>query len=238
MTTVDEITPRPETPRHDGKPPVPPPVDLGLAPANRSSIDRAIDTIGLPYQPGPAVVAAALRDLAKQLERDGTTGIKAASFLAARGWPTATLGDGTGSRSTSTSTSVERAARADADDQDPGHWDNVDVHLHTLLRVMWLGALNGQAMLTDLLAHGDDIDDVPVAACECCERLCDRRKGDRLRSGYCNACRMAWARAGCPERTDWAHARRHQLRDGQAGMCVRCDRPWTAEVETLGTVAS
>lgn len=238
MTDVDQITVRDETTFHDGKPVLPPLVDHQVAPTSLVEVDRVIAVIGLPVHATPATIAGVLRDMAKQLEADGAAAVKAAAYLAARGWPKGTLGDGTGSRTTSTSTSVETAARADQEQQDPGHWDDIDLRLAKLLRMLWQGAVNGQSMLTDLLAHGQDVDELPAGhgECMCCGRFCQpqRDPNDRLRSGLCDACRKAWDRAGRPERTDWMHLRRHRLKDGAKGVCERCERPWTAVPEAVG----
>lgn len=238
MTDIDQITVRDETTFHDAKPVPPPPVDHELAPTSTHQVDRAVASLGLATHATPRTIAGHLRDVAKLLDSDGILAVKAAEFLAARGWPKGTMGDGTGSRSTSTSTSVETAARADQEEQDPGHWDDIDRTLARLLRMLDLTSLHTQSVLTDLLAHADDVDELPAGhgECACCGRFCQPQKdsNDRLRSGLCDACRKAWDRARRPERTDWIHARRHKLFDGAKGRCERCEKPWTAEPVAVG----
>lgn len=59
--------------------------------------------------------------------------------------------------------------------------------------------------------------------CTCCGRIvygtaADPRIGtkeDRLRSGYCNACRIAWTTAGRPDRPFWERQRREKLSSQQ-----------------------
>jgi hypothetical protein len=47
--------------------------------------------------------------------------------------------------------------------------------------------------------------------CQCCGREVFGTEADQLRSGFCNACRMAWSRAGCPDRPPWIVVRRAWL---------------------------
>lgn len=224
------------TDRHPPAPAAKPPagVDQQLAPTNKTIVDRTVETLGLPYHPDARTIASHLRAAARLLEDSGTRARKNAAVLAARGWPAATLGDGL-PRAGTPGKPTERAARVDADTQAAGHWDDVDIRYATLLRVMWRGAASIETMVTELLAHGSDVDELPAGhgECRCCGRFCQPSKdsNDRLRAGYCNACRMAWERSGRPQRTDFEHARRHRLFDGQPGRCDRCGRPWTAVQE-------
>ena len=204
--------------------------------------DTIIATIGLPSHPSTRSIARTLRDVARLLDADGPKAETAARTLAARGFPTGTLGDGTGSRSTSSSTSTERAAHVDDPQLRPGDYDGADQRLATLLRLAWQTCLTLQTTIPDLLAHAEDLDPVPVGTgfCECCGRFCrpsEDKPNERLRSGFCNACRMAWTRALAEapltgvNRADWIHARQHLLREGTKGRCERCDQPWTPETE-------
>ena len=47
--------------------------------------------------------------------------------------------------------------------------------------------------------------------CRACDRYCAGTGEDRLRSGYCAACRMAWRRAGSPDRQAFERDRRIAL---------------------------
>lgn len=46
--------------------------------------------------------------------------------------------------------------------------------------------------------------------CQCCLRHVPNTPNDRLRSGYCDACRTAWNRAGRPDRRLWEVDRRRE----------------------------
>lgn len=48
----------------------------------------------------------------------------------------------------------------------------------------------------------------PGGRCQACDTLVTGQPHDRLRAGYCNACRMAWERAGRPDRSDFEQQRR------------------------------
>ena len=50
--------------------------------------------------------------------------------------------------------------------------------------------------------------------CLACGTYCSGASNDRLRSGLCNRCRMAWVRSGL-ERGEWMIVRRRELRDEQ-----------------------
>lgn len=47
--------------------------------------------------------------------------------------------------------------------------------------------------------------------CLICDRVCTGIGEDRLRSGYCPACRVAYKRAGSPDRAEFMRQRRDQL---------------------------
>lgn len=47
-----------------------------------------------------------------------------------------------------------------------------------------------------------------MADCAACERPVANTPNDRLRAGYCNACRMAWNRQGQPDRVAFERTRR------------------------------
>lgn len=49
--------------------------------------------------------------------------------------------------------------------------------------------------------------------CQACQRPVSGSANDRLRAGYCDACRMAWERAGRPDRPAFERRRRKELAD-------------------------
>lgn len=246
MTMTDQAKPYPRheldaaerlAARHDPAPAARPPAPDQCAIAPQAPApDETVAALGLPSHSTPRQIAAQLRAAARLLEQDGRLAIVAAGHLAARGWPTGTLGDGTGARSTTDLTSVESAVIGRLPDKDvpaelqAGHWDGVDYRLAALQRVAERAAVGLQALITDIVAHAQDLDPIPVGRGECaaCSKICDpaRNPNDRLRSGFCNTCRMRWDRAGRPPRVDWAHARRHEVMAGREGTCGACQRPW------------
>lgn len=236
---------RPESP--PAQPP--PPAGHDTAPPSRLQIDRLVGRVGLPVHPPPRELASQVRGFLRLLESDGLRALTAAEHFAARGWPTGTLGDG-GSRGNAELTSVESAVigrTPKAEDPHrsteipPGPFDNADLKLAQLLRMLWQTTTSLQRHMVDLLAHAEDLDAIPVGRgeCACCGKFCDPAKdsNDRLRSNLCNACRMALTRAQREageqltgvNRVDWAHTRRHQLFEGREGECDLCKRPWTAD---------
>lgn len=162
--------------------------------------------------PTPQVLARHLREVASTLDRHGLAAIDRAATLAERGFPAATLGDGTGGGSTSTS--VERALGiVEGDDQrdehgnkkpaslDLGHnrWAGIDEALALELRLIWTVGLRIQKTVADVLAQADDADATPAGtgSCTCCGRFCRPtadKPHDRISAGFCPACREAWRR--------------------------------------------
>lgn len=139
-----------------------------------------------------------LKAVTKLLESTGAHAEQMARLLAARGWPTGTLGDGTGSRSSAELTSVESAA----DHRD--RWAGVDERL-ALFYVETFAVLGlGEQLLTDLAASAGSDEEHEGANlartgtnggwCIGCGRWVPGSSEDRLRGGACNACRMAWNR--------------------------------------------
>lgn len=186
-----------------------------------TATDRTLDSIGHPSHPRPKQLARYLREVAKLLETDGKQAEDRATLYAARGWAAGTLGDG-GARSTTQTTAVERAAGLDGDDGDadpPGRWIEKDRELHRTLRLLWKTALHLEEQVAELLAHGDDVDELPAGTgnCGCCARFCrpgvTGGENDRLRANLCPACRAAWDRAGKPEKGPWIIGRRLSLRE-------------------------
>ncbi len=159
----------------------------------------------------PDVLADHLETVARHLRTGGTQAIQAAHTLAARGYPSSTLG--TGPRSTSDNTSTERAAL------NPDPWAGIDEHLARACLNAFRTTLNLDSFIARLLAHASDDDPIPAGRghCQACETFC---KGDgtndRLRSGLCHACVMAWHRwrVGQPApalRSDFIRHRRQAL---------------------------
>jgi hypothetical protein len=152
-------------------------------------------------------------------------------------------GYGTGQSEVSVSTSdvsrpVEAAvvAAAGGDENDPDTWDDhrIDSTLKTILALFehlgcglvhlmavdrkreYLFALDGERRGRESSLQGN---------CACCDRPVTGAANDRLRGGYCDACRMAWERDGRPgadpqepgnARARWEADRRSKLAARQA----------------------
>lgn len=139
-----------------------------------------------------------LKALTKALEDHGATAEAMAPLLAARGWSTSTIGDGT-SRGTSELTSTERAAAH------PDRWVGVDEKLARFYLTTHILVAAGNQLIADLAGHAANDDDhlgrttgTHGGWCMACERWVPGTHDDRLRSGFCNACRVAWARTPQP----------------------------------------
>lgn len=167
--------------------------------------------------PTPNVIATQLRQLARLLEDQGPRVIDLAAALATRGMPSAV--GGSGSRSADTTTSVERAAGTHLDTDRNDHWDDIDLRLARLLRIIWRAALETDTTINRIAAHGNDLDPLPAGTgnCVCCGTFTrpDHRHPDRrLRSGFCPPCHQAWLRWRQTRTTDrnaFIHARRKAL---------------------------
>lgn len=139
--------------------------------------------------PQPSQLATYLHRLATTLDTSGDTAITRARSLAERGYPAGTLGSG--SRSSDTTSSTERAAL------NPNPWAGVDDDLARALRRLWADATIVEGLVDRILAHASDDDPIPAGRghCQACEAFCKGDgENDRLRSGFCHACSMAWAR--------------------------------------------
>lgn len=171
--------------------------------------------------PTPKVIATHLRTVANLLEEHGTLAIDLADVLASRGLPSAVGGEG--SRSSDTTSSTERAAGTAGDpDQDTTRstrWDDIDLRLARLLRLTWKLGLDLQTTIGGIVAHAQDLDQLPAGAgnCECCGNFIrpDHKNPDRrLRSGYCPACHRDWLRwrqHHHPDRAAFVRYRRAEL---------------------------
>lgn len=193
------------------------------------SPDPVVRSIGLPRHPTMHELAANLRKLAETLESDGDTAEHRASILAARGYPSQTLGDG-GSRSTESTSSTERfgtrfvpgkhdVTRKPLPIPPDVKWCDIDRHLAEALAAVEQGRTRVANLIANINHHAADIDPIPVGQGECmaCGRTCrpSVKADDRLRSGMCDACRKAWTRAGRPPRSTWIHERRAALTDAK-----------------------
>ena len=174
-----------------------------------------------PTAPPPRELVVKLRALAALLDAPSDVGnrtqgeraLELAAVLAARGWPSSTLNNG--SRSTNELTSVESAAA----NPNP-MWDGVDDRLKELLHRLWEDGLEARSLVTSIVSHaGPDERKTSTQAgsgdCMACGRFCSGADLDRLRGGYCNGCRMAWERAGRPDRVAFQRARPQQLEKEQ-----------------------
>lgn len=148
----------------------------------------------IPTRP---VLIAELRGFIKLLESTGAQAERMAPLLASRGFPTGTLGDG-GSRGNSEHTSTERAA-AHRDE-----WADADEKLARLYVELFALTGAGAQFITSLAsrAASDEQHEGEGLArtgtnggwCMACARWVPGTADDRIRSGFCNACRMAWNR--------------------------------------------
>lgn len=90
------------------------------------------------------------------------------------------------------------------------------IHEHTFHAITFLveaagnlGALEHRLDLIDELSSPTPANETAgTGGCQACGQHCSGAGNDRLRSGYCNACRMAWDREGRPPRADFERARR------------------------------
>lgn len=174
-----------------------------------TTADDQIARQGLPRHPTPKVTAAHLRTVADALEDHGTTALRRARELAARGWPAGTLG--TGSRSADPTTSVERAlglAASDSDEDDDevayrppdDRWVDADRELARRWRAAFTAIARLHDYVADLVAHADDVDPIPAGTGECqaCSTFCRPTKDHpdfRLKAGLCPRHYKAWRRS-------------------------------------------
>jgi hypothetical protein len=75
----------------------------------------------------------------------------------------------------------------------------VDTSLRVINRA--IAEIHGElSVLIAPLTRTDPPTRTNITECRACERPVTNTPDDRLRSGYCNACRMAWTRQGQPDR--------------------------------------
>lgn len=157
--------------------------------------------------PTPAQLASELRRLAKLLEDHGDRAVEMAPVLAARGFPAVTLGS-PGGRGSSELTSTEAAADA------PAPYADVDVQLDRWVRLAWAVTTKGQDLVARITSHaapdseheGRATGSAGAGHCLACDRWVPGTHNDRLRAGFCNACRASYQR--------WRQVRPHGDRTG------------------------
>ena len=124
-----------------------------------------------------------------------------------------------GPRSTDNTTSVEAAVISIVDaERKPDRdvvldlaWDAVGYAQQ--MAHSW-GALLGVLDRTDRLATPSGKEQTAGAGpCLACDTDVPGTAENRLRSGYCPACRKAWERAGCPDRSSFRSMRQARLKE-------------------------
>lgn len=203
-----------------GDPMLPPNVDHKVAPTSTVVLERVVASIGLPWHPPLRDIIDGMRDAADEVHANGAAAVALARELAAKGYPSSTLGDG-GSRGTDPTSSTERAAGLGGDPKKahkPSRWVGVDVRLAAAYATAAKATKDLDNLIADIVQHAEDLDYVPVGTGECqaCGRFCrpDKAKpGNRLRSGLCPTDYRAWLRANQPVRTEWVRQRRLSFTD-------------------------
>lgn len=173
--------------------------------------------------PPPIALAEALEHLAQQLRTHGDHATHQAQLLAARGWPTGSDGP---TPTTTPLTPLEAAALH------PHGYTNIDHDLAKAMHHTWTGTHLTTTLLTRILAHADPtsagrtIRHTGTGPCLACGRDVPGTAVDRLRGGWCDACRKAWDRAGRPpDRPAWARLRWTDTHpSGASGVVTRSDR--------------
>lgn len=177
--------------------------------------------------PAPKDIARQLHALANTLDNNGHHALELADALAARGYPTATGGNG--SRSANRTTSVERAVGFTGDDNEdnddtplsrkPDRWATANTDLDRILELLARAARSTEAFIDDLFDHASDEDWLPAGSgnCICCGNFIrpdHKHPNRRLVSGFCPACHQAWLRwrqHHYPDRAAYVRDRRAEL---------------------------
>lgn len=191
--------------------------------------DRTIAAHGLPRHPKPQVLAAHSHQVANDIADHGTAAVRMATELAARGYPSGTLGDGGASSGASILVNGERVPVTSTEAAALAHdrFHDVDRLLATLFRTYWSTGVRIQQVMADVLAHASTEDRTPAGMgnCVACDTFCNPRKdpNDRLKTNLCPACYTDRARHKDISHTDWLVMRR-QVKghtEGAAGLAAR-----------------
>lgn len=189
--------------------------------------------IGLASHPPVNVLASDLRELADLLEREGDDAKGMASTLAARGWGSATMGDGRRGAAALTKPEAE-ASKSWPKKQGGTRWFGADVVYAQLLADVGRTVLRAHSYTDDLMAHASDDDRTVTGSGECraCAAFCDpsKKPGNRLVKSMCPTCYRAWRRyelaGGSMIRQDWISQRREGYTERDpAGNVVKVHTP-------------
>lgn len=178
--------------------------------------------------PHPHAVADKLEALATRLRTHGTEVGRRAPIYAARGFPARTIGAGANDRPTPAPPPADPAdpslegpvalTTVEAAGEHRHQFADIDARWDRTLRALW-SLTNGAILLIDrVMAHADPTSADErrprrsgSGACLACGHDCTGTDSDRLRSGYCDRCRMRWQRAGRPDRAAFERQVRAEL---------------------------
>lgn len=158
--------------------------------------------------PRPQDLADKLDALADRLRTHGAEVSRRAPVYAARGFPARTVGASPDGGTTPTGDDADvRLTTVEAAAAHRHQFAELDVRWDRTLRALWR-LVNGAILLIDtVMAHAEPASaderrprHSGSGACLACGHDCTGTDNDRLRSGYCNRCRMRWERAGRPDR--------------------------------------
>lgn len=157
------------------------------------------------------LVAALARARTPAPERDGYP--TATGGSGARGQRTITVPDESGQPDAVPVTGVEATAIANVEhtrmDRDVVLDSAMEAFVHLLEAVNHLGAVTARLDALDRVSTPKGRSETGGAGtCAACSRWVAGSASDRIRSGYCDACRKAWERDGRPERASFERARR------------------------------
>jgi hypothetical protein len=130
------------------------------------------------------------------------------------GYPTSTIG-GAHQPFTVDSTSSTAAAAEDRITHGNNRHDDIHRSTRALTEHLDRGVRHlidavSQVALAEHLANPDGRHTNPPTHCTACDRLVMCTSEDPIRSGYCDACRKAWERAGRPDRPTFERQRRQR----------------------------
>lgn len=155
--------------------------------------------------PTPNQVAEQLETLARRLRSHGAHVERVVGTYAARGFP---AGGTTRGRSTAGVPESEQVGltSTEAAAAHPHEFVGKDTEWARLLRKMHSLAVDGVLLVDGICAHADPASSERAVrrpgsgTCAACGRDVPGTESDRLRSGWCKACEMAWVRAERPDR--------------------------------------